>query len=91
MSREEDKNFATKDPELAAFLKASDIKLVDVRKNEYQKAIFVFDNADGRASKLNMAYLNHEDTISASKLFWSFSQIKQLIFDQIPERPTRAR
>lgn len=87
----DDKNFSTKDPELAAFLKASDIRLVDVRKNEFQKAVFVFENADGKASRLNLAYLNHEDNISASKLFWSFQQIKQLIFDQIPERPARSR
>lgn len=82
MSREEDKNFVTKDVELAAFIKAHDIKLVDVRKNDFHKTVFVFENADGRATKLNLAFYNHDDQISASKLLWSFGQLKQLIFDQ---------
>ena len=83
--------FVTKDIELAAFLHASDIKIVDVRKNEANKTVFVFSNTDGRAKGLNLSFYNHEDLISASRLLWSFGQIKQLLFDPNLERAAKAR
>jgi hypothetical protein len=83
--------FVTKDIELAAFLHASDIKIVDVRKNEANKTVFVFSNADGRAKSMNLSFYNHEDQISASRLLWSFQQIKQLLFDPNLERAAKAR
>lgn len=83
--------FVTKDIELAAFLKAHDIKIVDVRKDEWNKISIIFDDADGRAHKLKLDFYNHDDKISASKLLWSFGQIKQLLFDPNLERSQKAR
>ena len=73
--------FTTKDIELAAYLHASDIKIVDVRKNEANKTVFVFANEDGKAQSMMLSFYNHEDKISASRLLWSFSQIKSMVFD----------
>lgn len=78
--------FVTKDIELAAFLKANDLIIVDVRKNEANKTVFIFENINGRAQTLNLAFYNHQDNISASKLLWSYGQIKQLLFDPNLER-----
>ena len=72
--------FATKDVELAAFLHASEIKIVDVRKNEANKTVFIFANEDGDTQKISLKFYNHEDRISASKLLWSLQTIKHLIF-----------
>lgn len=83
--------FVTKDIELAAFLKAHDLKIVDVRKDEWNKTSLVFDNSAGQASKLRLSFYNHDDQISASKLLWSFQQIKQILFDPNLERATKAR
>lgn len=72
--------FATKDVELAAFLHASKIKIIDVRKNEANKTVFIFENTDGDTQKMSLKFYNHEDEISASKLLWSFQTIKHMIF-----------
>jgi hypothetical protein len=83
--------FVTKDIELAAYLHANDIKIIDVRKNEANKTLFVFDGGDGGTQKLSLAFYNHDDLISASKLLWSFQQIKSLLFDPNLERASKAR
>jgi hypothetical protein len=78
--------FLTKDIELAAFLHASDVKILDVRKNEANKTVFVFENQAGGAQKMALSFYNHDDAISASRLLWSFAQIKNMIFDPNLER-----
>lgn len=83
--------FSTKDIELAAFLHASEVKILDVRKNDANKTVFIFANLDGSTQKLALAFYNHEDQISASKLLWSFGQIKQLLFDPNLERERTVR
>ncbi len=83
--------FVTKDIELAAYLHANDVKIIDVRKNEANKTVFVFDAREGATQKLSLAFYNHEDQISASKLLWSFQQIKSLLFDPNLERAQKAR
>jgi len=83
--------FVTKDIELAAYLHANDVKIVDVRKNEANKTVFVFTNEDGSSQRMSLAFYNHDDMISASKLLWSFQQIKSLLFDPNLERSTKAR
>lgn len=79
--------FTTKDVDLAAFLHAKDVKIKDVRRNEYNKTVFVFANDDGGTQKTALSFYNHEDTISASKLLWSLQQIKSMIFDPGAEKP----
>lgn len=78
--------FVTKDIELAAFLKAKELQIVDVRKNEANKTVFVFGNAAGTAQKLSLDFYNHNDQISASTLLWAYGQIKQMLFDPNLER-----
>jgi hypothetical protein len=73
--------FSTKDIELAAFLHASNVKIVDVRKNDARKTVFHFENSEGSTQKLALSFYNHDDKVSASKLLWSFGQIKNLLFD----------
>ena len=80
--------YSTKDVELAAFLHASEIKIIDVRKNDARKTVFVFDNKTGDTASKALQFYNHEDQISASKLLWSFQTIKSLIFDPNQERST---
>ncbi len=88
----DDRVFTTKDIELAAFLKAKDRRVVDVRKNEANKTVFIFDNADAAIQKLSLDFYNHDDTVSASKLLWCFGQVKQMLFDPNLERqPSQAR
>jgi len=84
-------HFSTKDIELAAFLHASGVKILDVRKNDANKTVFHFDANDGQTQKLGLSFYNHEDNISASKLLWSFGQIKQLLFDPNLERERTVR
>lgn len=79
--------YSTKDIELAAYLHARDVKIVDVRKNEANKTVFCFANQDGETQKMSLAFYNHDDQISASRLLWSFGQIKNLLFDPNLERP----
>lgn len=83
--------FTTKDIELAAFLHASDIKITDIRKNEANKTVFAFANEDGNTQKMALNFYNHEDQISASKLLWSFQQIKSMVFDPNLERPVATK
>lgn len=83
--------FVTKDIELAAYLHANDVKIMDVRKNEANKTIFVFDDGSGGTQKMSLAFYNHDDQISASKLLWSFQQMRSLLFDPNLERAPRAR
>lgn len=78
--------YSTKDIELASYLHAREVKIVDVRKNEANKTVFVFENRDGETQKMSLAFYNHDDQISASKLLWSFSQVKHLLFDPNLER-----
>jgi len=78
--------FLTKDIELAAFLHASEVKIIDVRKNEVNKTVFVFENKTGNTQGMALSFYNHEDKISASKLLWSFAQIRSMIFDPNLER-----
>jgi len=78
--------FTTKDAELAAFLHANDIKITDVRRNDYNKTVFVFDGGEGKTNRLALAFYNHEDQISASKLLWCLQQVKNMIFDPGLER-----
>lgn len=78
--------YSTKDVELAAFLHASKVKIIDVRKNEANKTIFVFENPDGATQKMSLKFYNHEDEISASRLLSSFQTMRHLIFDPNLER-----
>jgi hypothetical protein len=87
----DEKVFVTKDIELAAFLHASEIRIVDIRKNDVGKTIFVFANEAGKVQMLSLAFYNQEDLISASKLLTSFGKIKQLLFDPNLERAAKAR
>ncbi len=73
--------YSTKDIELAAYLHAREIEIVDVRKNEANKTVFCFANQDGDTQKTALAFYNHHDEISASRLLTSFGQIKNLLFD----------
>lgn len=82
----EEKTFVTKDIELAAFFKARGLSIVDVRKNEANKTVFVFANPDANAQKLSLDFYNHNDQISASTLLWAYGQIKQMLFDPNLER-----
>lgn len=86
MSETNGRTFTTKDIELAAFLHASEVKIVDVRKNEANKTVFAFINEDGNTQKMALNFYNHDDQISASKLLWSFGQIKNMVFDPNLER-----
>ena len=83
--------YITKDVEVAAYLHALDIKIVDVRKNDANKTIFLFEDADGGVNQIALNYYNHDDQISASKLLWSFQQIKSLLFDPNLERLSQTR
>jgi hypothetical protein len=87
----DEKVFVTKDIELAAFMHASEVKIVDIRKNEVNKTVFVFANVEGRAQRLSLAFYNQDDQVSASKLLTSFGKIKQLLFDPNLERAAKAR
>ena len=87
----DERAFVTKDIELAAFLHASDVKIVDIRKNDVGKTVFVFSNDAGRVQVLSLAFYNQDDQISASKLLTSFGKIKQLLFDPNLERAAKAR
>lgn len=78
--------FTTKDIELAAFLHAMEVKIVDVRKNEANKTVFAFSNDGSQTQAMALAFYNHDDQISASKLLWSFQQIKNMVFDPNVER-----
>lgn len=91
MSETNGRTFTTKDIELAAFLHASEVKITDVRKNEANKTVFIFTNEDGSTQKRALNFYNHEDQISASKLLWSFQQIKSMVFDPNLERPPIAK
>jgi hypothetical protein len=82
-----DDQLVTKDMEFAAFLRAHDVKIVDVRKDERNKIGIIFENVGGLSDKLKLDFYNHEDQVSASKLLWSYAQIKQLLFDANIERP----
>lgn len=73
--------YSTKDIELAAYIHARGVKITDVRKNEANKTVFVFANPDGETQKMSLAFYNGEDQISASKLLWSFGQVKHILFD----------
>lgn len=86
-----DDTFSTKDIELAAFLRASDLKITDVRRNDAGKTVFVFSDIGGATKKLALAFYNREDQISASRLLWNFGQIKSLVFDLNAERDRGAR
>lgn len=81
--------FITKDVELAAYIHARDVKILDVRKNDANKTLFVFANEGGETQKIAMTFYNHNDMVSASKLLRSFQQIRSLLFDPNLER-TRA-
>ena len=85
-----ERGFITKDIELAAFLHANEVRILDIRKNEANKTIFIFSNEGGNSQKMSLAFYNHEDQISASKLLWSFQQIKHLLFDPNIERAQKA-
>lgn len=87
----EDKLFVTKDIELAVFFKAKDVKIIDIRRDEWNKMSLVFDNSDGTAQQLRLQFYNHEDDISASKLLSSFGQIKQILHDPNTEKRARTR
>lgn len=78
--------FITKDVELAAYIHARDVKILDVRKNDANKTLFVFSNEDGETQKIAMTFYNHDDKVSASKLLRSFQQIRSLLFDPNLER-----
>lgn len=77
--------FVTKDIDLAAYLHAKQVKIVDVRKNEANKTVFVFANMDGSSNRMMLAFYNHDDQISASTLLQSYQQVKNLLFDQSRE------
>ena len=81
--------YSTKDVELAAFLHASNVKIVDVRKNEANKTVFVFENQEGETQRMSLRFYNHEDEISASLLLSSFQTVRHLIFDPNLERTTQ--
>jgi hypothetical protein len=83
--------FSTKDIELAAFLHASDIKIADIRRNDYGKTVFVFSDPEGSTKRLSLAFYNHEDQVSASKLLWSFNQVKSMVFDPNLDRGGQVR
>jgi hypothetical protein len=91
MSETNGRTFATKDIELAAYLHAREVKITDVRKNEANKTVFVFTNDEGGTQKTALSFYNHDDQISASKLLWSFQQIKSMVFDPNLERPPIAK
>lgn len=86
----QERTFVTKDIELAAFLHANEVKIVDVRKNEANKTVFVFENPEGDTQRMSLRFYNHEDSISASRLLWSFGQIKNLLFDPNLDRNGRS-
>jgi hypothetical protein len=79
--------YSTKDIELASYIHACGVKIADVRKNEANKTVFVFANPDGETQKMSLRFYNGDDQISASKLLWSFTQVKHLLFDPNLERP----
>lgn len=74
------KEYETKEIELASFLKASDIQLNGIRKNGHNKVVFRFNNEGEEADRKAMEFYTGNDTVSASKLFASFKMIKNLIF-----------
>lgn len=78
--------FVTKDVELAAFLHANNLKIVDVRKNDVNKTVFAFENVGGKANELHLKFYNREDQISASILLRSLQQVKNMLFDPNLER-----
>lgn len=88
MSPTED--LSTKDLDLSAFLHASGVKIVDVRRNEVNKTVFVFSGNGGETQKMSLKFYNHEDQISASKLLWSLQQIKNMLYE-LPDRPRHTR
>ena len=72
--------YETKEIELASFLKACEVPMNEVKKNDHNKVVFVFENKEGFAEKRAMDFFKGNDVISASKLFASFKMIKNLIF-----------
>lgn len=72
--------YETKEIELASFLKACDVNLTGVKRNDHNKLVFIFDNAGGAAEKRAMDFFTGNDMVSATKLFASFKMVKNLIF-----------
>jgi hypothetical protein len=83
--------FSTKDIELAAFLHASEVKIVDIRKNDANRTVFIFTDDGGKTQRLSLSFYNGDDQISASRLLVSFGKVKQLLFDPNLERAAKAR